>query len=118
MWHPELFTSYKNRLSYTNVTREKNTLFNGKIFNKNQEDKVMEENYEVNEQVVETEDSKNELIGKIALVGAGVVLGKLLSPIVDKGVKKAKKKAKKAKKKAQKAKTKVKEPDEEDNDDE
>ena len=59
----------------------------------------MDENYEVNE----VEKSSNDLIGKIALVGAGLLLGKLVSPIIDKGVKKVKKKAKKAKKKARKA---------------
>lgn len=65
----------------------------------------MDENYEVNEveTTEEVEKSSNDLIGKIALVGAGLILGKLVSPIIDKGVKKVKKKAKKAKKKARKA---------------
>lgn len=68
----------------------------------------MDENYEVNEveTTEEVEKSSNDLIGKIALVGAGLLLGKLVSPIIDKGVKKVKKKAKKAKKKARKAKAK------------
>ena len=59
----------------------------------------MDENYEVNEveTTEEVEKSSNDLIGKIALVGAGLLLGKLVSPIIDKGVKKVKKKAKKAK---------------------
>lgn len=65
----------------------------------------MDENYEVNkvETTEEDEKSGNDLIGKIALVGAGLLLGKLVSPIIDNGVKKVKKKAKKAKKKARKA---------------
>lgn len=65
----------------------------------------MDENYEVNEveTTEEVEKSGNDLIGKIALVGVGLLLGKLVSPIIDKGVKKVKKKAKKAKKKARKA---------------
>lgn len=66
----------------------------------------MDENYEVNEQAETTEEAEktgNDLIRKVALVGAGLLLGKLVSPIIDKGVKKVKKKAKKAKKKARKA---------------
>ncbi len=72
---------------------------------------------QVNEQVetTEVEETGNGLIGKIALLGAGALLGTLISPIIEKGVKKTKKKIKKAKKKrAKQTKTKVENEDTED----